>query len=517
MSQTLYRKYRPQKFAELSGQQHVKITLQNELLSGTVAHAYLFSGPRGVGKTTTARLLAKALHCLARKPSQSEPCGTCDACLEIQQGRSLDLIEIDAASHTGVDNVRDNIIENARFSPASRSHKVFIIDEAHMLSLAAFNALLKTLEEPPDHVVFILCTTEVHRLPETIISRCQRFDFKKIGQADLEKRLKGITSAEKISVDDEVLKNIARRAEGSSRDAESLLGQVLTLGGKKITAEMAELILPRSNLEAIATLFGFLAERKAGQALDLINALSEEGVNFSQFTKDLIEFLRKILLLKVNGRLDIFSSLELTQEMEKSALDQAETIELNRLVAAINIFLDKEREIKYSDIPQLPLELAIVEICGDSDSSVEIQPPSDSSSATSAGNLGAVSPAAKKPKTSSSTAAAVLEIDEIRKRWNDVQEQFQKANPSLGLTLRLSEPVSIEGNRLVLRCGYAIHAERIESQTVRDQIQKIMANIYGVALTVTTVVETTPLKEKKEGGANTLNPILESFGGEVVG
>src|SRR3989344_5558425 len=188
MATTLYRKYRPQTFAEVVGQNHIKTTLQNELEKDKIAHAYLFSGPRGLGKTTMARLFAKAVNCLTRKSGQSEPCNQCNSCQEVITGRSLDVIEIDAASHTGVDNVRENIIENSRFTPTSRKFKVFIIDEVHMLSTSAFNALLKTLEEPPEHAIFILATTEIHKVPETIVSRCQHFDFHKVPTADIVKR-----------------------------------------------------------------------------------------------------------------------------------------------------------------------------------------------------------------------------------------------------------------------------------------------------------------------------------------
>src|SRR3989339_1919745 len=189
---TLYRKYRPQKFSELIGQNHIKITLQHELERGEIGHAYLFCGPRGLGKTTTARLFAKAVNCVNRKDGESEPCNKCNSCTSIMTGNSVDMIEIDAASHTSVDNVRENIIENARFTPTSSKYKVFIIDEVHMLSISAFNALLKTLEEPPAHAIFILCTTELHKVPETIVSRCQHFDFKKVAPAEAIKRLKMI-------------------------------------------------------------------------------------------------------------------------------------------------------------------------------------------------------------------------------------------------------------------------------------------------------------------------------------
>src|SRR5690242_6333091 len=225
----LYRKYRPKTFADVAGQEHVKAVLKNEAAAGRAAHSYLFAGPRGVGKTSLARIFAKALNCVSRA-KDGDPCGVCEACQEIAEGRALDVIEIDAASHTGVDNVREEIVEHARFAPAKLAWKVFIIDEVHMLSTSAFNALLKTLEEPPDKVVFILATTELHKLPATVISRCQRFDFRRIDQAALTARLKGLAEKEGYAVDADVLETIARSSDGCLRDAESLLSQLLALG-----------------------------------------------------------------------------------------------------------------------------------------------------------------------------------------------------------------------------------------------------------------------------------------------
>ncbi len=511
MSETIYRKYRPQKFDEILGQNHVKITLENEITSGRLAHAYLFAGPRGVGKTTIARLLAKSINCQKRKPDQSEPCNTCEACQEIMTGRSLDLIEMDAASHTGVDNVRENIIENSRFTPTRWPYKIFIIDEAHMLSLAAFNALLKTLEEPPKHIIFILCTTEIHRLPETIISRCQRFDFRKIGQVDLVKRLKTIVDKEKVRVDDDVLARIARQGDGSSRDAESLLGQILTLGEKHITADLVEHVLPRSNLESVITLFEHIVNRNAAAGLELLNTLAEEGVNFTQFLKELVDFLRKILLIKVHGSLDIFASLELTQEMEKSTLNLSNTIELNRLVKAINMFINAERDLKYADIPQLPLELVVVELC----ESEESNPPPTHTQTPPSYTPPPAAPPSQPTQRPTKKTALKMTLMEIIQRWPEVLTRAQESYHTLVMALKVSQPKEVLDDTLVLASRYPFYAKHLKSQPIRPKIEQLLADVFGEPIRIDTVV--VEANEEPEQKPDLINPLLETFGGEVVG
>ncbi len=366
MATTLYRKYRPQSWKEVTNQNHIKIALQNEIETGKIAHAYLLCGPRGVGKTTAARLLAKAINCEKRKDGESEPCNKCDSCQEITSGRDLDIVEIDAASHTGVDNVRENIINSAKFSPSRRKFKVFIIDEVHMLSTSAFNALLKIIEEPPARVVFVLATTEVHKVPATIVSRCQRFDFKKVSRREIIERLKYILKQEHIEVDESILASIARSSEGCVRDAESLLGQVLALRetGKKISREQAELVIPKSDFNLVSELVDYLASRDAEKSLRLINKLVEEGIDLYQFTSDLIEFLRKILLTKVSGNLSEFS-FDLDEDLERKINQLSKEIELHQLISWLDLFIAKKQELKYSEIIQLPLEMAVVEIVGD--------------------------------------------------------------------------------------------------------------------------------------------------------
>ncbi len=361
MSTSLYRKYRPQKFSDLIGQEIIKITLQNEIKAGKISHAYLFSGPRGVGKTTTARLLAKAINCENRREGEYEFCNKCVSCLGIAEGRSLDLIEIDAASNRGINEIRA-LRDHVRVIPTNSKYKVFIIDEVHMLTPEAFNALLKTLEEPPIHVIFILATTEIHKLPETIISRCQRFDFKKVGFKEMVKRLDKIAKKENIEVEPKVLEKIALQSEGCIRDSETLLQQIFSLGDKKISYEEAEIFFPRSDINLIINFVKNLIHNEKEKSIFLINKLAEEGIDLKNFTSNLIEFLRKLMLIKIDQKTkEIYYDLD--QADHKDIISLSKEIDLKNLVKMINIFIQTKKDLEYSEISQLPIELAVVQIC----------------------------------------------------------------------------------------------------------------------------------------------------------
>lgn len=356
----LYRKYRPQSFSEIIGQEHIVRTLSNSIKLKSVSHAYLFIGPRGSGKTTIARIFAKAMNCESN--SSGEPCNKCSSCLEITNGNSMDLIEIDGASHTGVDNVRE-LIEGIKFTPVKSKHKVCIIDECHQLSKAANNALLKTLEEPPPHAIFILATTEAQKMLPTIISRCQRFDFKRLHIPEIEKKLEFILKKEKIKFEPAVLPLLALNARGSFRDAESLLDKCISFvgGDKMITANEVKDLLGLVEVGQVSRLVDFLVGKKTKEAILYVNNLAEEGIDLLEFAKTLVFYLRQCLLLKIDlAFLDPQNSGLSNEEIAKIK-EQIENQSEKEIQRMLELFIDAENKIKYAVIPQLPLELAIVE------------------------------------------------------------------------------------------------------------------------------------------------------------
>jgi DNA polymerase III subunit gamma/tau len=366
MSLVLYRKYRPQTFAEVIGQEHVVRTLVNAISSGIISHAYLFAGPRGSGKTTIARLLAKALNCQNRKEGESEPCNKCNSCLEIAENRSLDLVEIDAASHRGIDEMRE-LRDGIKFAPSGSKYKIFIIDESHQLTKEAANALLKTLEEPPSHAIFILATTEIHKMIPTIISRCQRFDFRKLTLEEIVRRLEIIAKKENVKIGKEALELIALNAAGSIRDAESIFGQILTFedAGREIQPEEVKGLLGLVETTLISQFCDFLSQKKVSEAVNFLNEIIEKGSDLQEFTKALINYLRQGLILKIMG-LEAANPIitGLTKEEIEKLEKQAALFKEEELRKAIELFMEAENKMKYSSIPQLPLELAIMEACG---------------------------------------------------------------------------------------------------------------------------------------------------------
>lgn len=360
MNLVLYRKYRPQSFAEIIGQDVIKKTLTNAISNSLISHAYLFYGQRGSGKTTIARLFAKAINCENRKDKEFEPCNKCSSCLEIAEGKSMDLIEIDAASNRGIDEIRE-LKEAIKFHPVKSKYKVYIIDESHQITKDAANALLKTLEEPPSYVVFILATTELHKMIPTIVSRCQKFDFKKLTFEEIIKRLEFIAKKEKISIEKEVLKLIAQNAGGSFRDAESLFNQILIFAEDKIQTKDIKDLLGLIELSVVMDFCDLLAAKNAKESIIFLNKITDNGLDLQEFSKSLISYLRQVMVVKLIGEKDE-SENNFTKEEFERLKKQSLLFTESDLKLAINQFLEAENKMKYSPIIQLPLELAVLEI-----------------------------------------------------------------------------------------------------------------------------------------------------------
>ncbi|OHA63446.1 MAG: DNA polymerase III, subunit gamma and tau [Candidatus Wildermuthbacteria bacterium RIFCSPHIGHO2_12_FULL_45_9] len=359
----LYRKYRPSSFGEVVGQEHIVKTIKNAVAGNLISHAYLFSGPRGSGKTSLARLLAKAVNC--ENPKDGEPCNECSACQEISGGRAMDLIEIDAASNRGIEEMRD-LKEGIKFAPVKLKYKVFIIDEAHQLSKDAANALLKTLEEPPAHAIFVLATTESHKMIPTIASRCQRFDFRKLTVQQMKGKLEEIAMTEKVNITLDALQLIALNSGGAMRDAISLLDRVITFyagSRKKIDTDEVKALLGIVDLQIVAEFAQLLGEKKAGGAVEFLNKNLEEGMDPHEFAKNVVEYLRHVMVLKINPQLAEGLEAQYTPEQITKLKEQGNLFAPAELPKIIERFLEAENKMKYASIVQLPLELATIESC----------------------------------------------------------------------------------------------------------------------------------------------------------
>lgn len=354
MSQAFYRKWRPQKWEEVVSQEHVVQTLRNAVRTGRIGHAYLMAGPRGTGKTTTARLLAKALNCLAEDQA-NRPCDECEHCQAINAGRFMDLIEIDAASNTSVDDVRE-LRDKINFSPSQGRCKVYIIDEVHMLSTAAFNALLKTLEEPPPHAIFILATTEVHKIPATVLSRCQRYEFRRIPVGEIVKHLRAMAKEEKLEVEEEALQLIARQATGAMRDAISLLDQLASTG-EKVTLKEAQVVLGTATSGMVIDMIQAVLAKDAAHGMEVIHGALDSGTDARQFARQVVDYLRSLLLVRV-GNAD---QVDATAEQRKEMMETARQFEIGQLLETIRLFNSAATDTRASWHPGLGLELALAE------------------------------------------------------------------------------------------------------------------------------------------------------------
>lgn len=487
MSQALYRKWRPARFDQVIGQEHITRTLQNSVAADRVGHAYLFCGPRGTGKTTSARLLAKAVNCLHDDLGE-RPCDQCTSCLALNDGRFLDLIEIDAASNTGVDDIRD-LRDKINFSPNLGRFKVYIIDEVHMLSTAAFNALLKTLEEPPAHAMFILATTEEHKVPLTIKSRCQQFNFRLLTIAEISERLNWLAEQESLDIEPDALDLIARQGAGSLRDAESLLDQLVVAPGDIITLERAQMILGTASNTAVLTLIDAWLNADGATGLDIIHNALASGTDARQFCRQMVGHLRQLLLLQAAG-MDLV--LDVTEEHKTNLLAQAQRAPRDQLIIAIKGFNAAALHPAASWQPQLPLELAFIEMLPDTPAPIvqmvvkevsapPAQPPKGKIEKAQTKVEAAPVPEPPLPphepefeeilepvveETAVTPKAAVekrpLQLNAVKTQWRAMLAQIGQRNKNLPALLAMSQPLGVEGNTLILGFDYPIFKKKFD-------------------------------------------------------
>jgi DNA polymerase-3 subunit gamma/tau len=562
----LYRKYRPQTFSEVLGQKHIVKTLQNQVAAGAPAHAFLFCGSRGIGKTSVARILAKAVNCLSRSEynelhpndPKGDACGECNICKQIEQGTFLDLIEVDAASNTGVDNVRD-LIEHIKFSPSIGKYKVFIIDEVHMLSKGAFNALLKTLEEPPFHAIFILATTEVGKVPATIVSRTQRFDFRRLSTEELKAQMEKILKAEKLFLDPGIVELVAQNAEGSVRDALSLLDKVLTLG-EAAAMEDCQALLGITDLAVSEKLFRLIAGGKTGELPDFFQQLLEKGTDLTVLNRDFLEYLRKALVWKI------------TESGAAIALDNEALARLKNLVLPLTaveliffskLFLKSYKDLSGAPSPEMPLLIASLEAAfkksGSSDNQntdrqslknliVDDKPVTSPSSTLSSEPKGPPSPISPFVETSPSAKASedksedrsereqgevarleessvvqiisspevpAIDLEEIKRLWPEVVVKIKAVNTPLANVIKNSLIHNAFGNVVVMGVKFLFHKQSLESPKNQGLIAEVLQAVFHQPLRLRAEViksAAAPTADASQG----LDDVLKVFGGELI-
>jgi len=492
-SQVFYRKWRPQTLADVVGQEQVTQTLRNALTSGRVSHAYLFCGPRGTGKTSTGRILAKAVNCLTN--GKGEPCNTCSMCQAITEGRALDTIEIDAASNRGIDDIRD-LRERVNYAPNQARYKVYIIDEVHMLTKEASNALLKTLEEPPPYIIFVLATTEAHKVLPTILSRCQRFDFRRISQTDVVSKLTRICDVEGIHLEPEGLRLIAKAASGSLRDAENLLEQLTTYYSSNIELHQVQAILGITGDWRTKELVKHIINNDVSAGITTINSVNSDGLDLQQFNRELVEYLRGLLLVKTGSD----EAVDLTAEDITELKDLAAKASLPQILKAVKLF--GQLELGF-DSPlassTLPLELALVDCALTSEEvrespatqpeyefrqPIKVATPAYPKQPTDKPEPAIVPPPAVPEATATITPPQPgSELEQLRLNWKQVVAQAPedtKRTPAIAILRSAGvKPVAFEDDTVVLAFRYPLHKEKIGEPENQQVAEKIISNFLG--------------------------------------
>jgi DNA polymerase-3 subunit gamma/tau len=513
---SLYRKWRPQNFSDIVGQKNVIKTLKNAIKLDRIAHAYLFCGPRGTGKTSTAKILSKSLNCI--EGPTINPCGECEVCQKIQNNSSIDVVEIDAASNRGIDEIRE-LREKVKFFPTEGNYKVYIIDEAHMLTKEAFNALLKTLEEPPEHVIFILATTEPHSLLSTILSRCQRFDFGRLSVENIIERLQFICEKEKVKLDNRAAVTIARNAEGGMRDAISILDQIISYSGGKIDLEDVVDVLGLVEEEILFKMVEIIVNNRVDEGLQLVEKIIKKGKNIQQFINDLINHLRNLLIKKECQ--DTKELIELTSEQIDKLEEQSSDLETEELFRLINILIKLESDLKQSSQPRILLEMGIIKLNKPkpnnntkTNTSKEVLSDRLNNSEKNENENKKIKidkdeedekGEDKKDKNKEAFNAEPKvgqeieqQLSEIKEQWPDVLEYIKNNEPMTHAVLREGNLNAIKDNKIILEFEKtkSFHKDNVDRK--KDSIEKVIRKVIGKELKIRTSFARKSNYEKKD-------------------
>lgn len=542
MYQALYRQYRPKTFDEVLGQEHVTTTLKNQIISGNIGHAYIFAGTKGTGKTSTAKIFSRAVNCLS--PVDGNPCNECEICKGIMDESIMDVIEMDAASNRKIEDIRE-IRDKVIYPPSKAKYKIYIIDEVHMLTNQAFNALLKTLEEPPKHLIFILATTELQKLPQTIVSRCQRFDFKRLSSRDIIANMENILDGLNIEVDEKVLKLIARNSDGAMRDALSLLDQLISYDSENLTYSDAMAILGIANTELIFSLVEDIKNRKIEESLLAINNIIQEGKDIAQFIKDLIYHYRNLLIVKTsNSATDI---MDMDEDMINDYRNQGKDMSLDYILKSLDLLNDSEKRISWATQPRIILEMTIIKLINLEDrisleDRVKKLEAIISSGQIPMASLPGDSETKKREEIRKETIKSEEKVEKIEKveekaeaieivddgielsfntiknNWPQILKLVREKDIKTNAFLKEGKPSYFSDNVLTIAYDdkYGFHKEAMERPHNKELIETVVSSYFKKKIKINFIMSYDKVESKIEDKKDIIEDVIDFFGEDIV-